>query len=111
MDNGQKKTCTVCFGPSGLKVEVAQGTTLLDAAHQVGLYLSSVCGGDGYCGKCKVTVDEGQFHVQPTTLLTADEVRDHTVLACQTQVVSDMTVTVPSGHTLETGRILIDGSV
>ncbi len=110
MDNGQKKTCKVCFGPSGLKVEVVRGTTLLDAAHQVGLYLSSVCGGDGYCGKCKVIVDQGQFQAKPTTLLTAEEVRDHTVLACQTQVLSDMTVTVPSGHTLETGRILIDGN-
>jgi uncharacterized 2Fe-2S/4Fe-4S cluster protein (DUF4445 family) len=109
MEDGKKRTCKVHFDPSGLKVEVEKGTTLLDAAHRVGLYLSSVCGGDGYCGKCKVTIDEGQFQAKPTGLLTADEIRDNVVLACQTRVLSDMTVTVPTSHTLETGRILIDG--
>ena len=108
MEDGKKKRCKVHFGPSGLKVEVEKGTVLLDAAHKVGLYLSSVCGGDGYCGKCKVVIDEGQFQAKPTGLLTADEIRDNVVLACQTRVLSDMTVTVPSSHTLETGRILID---
>jgi ferredoxin len=89
------------------KVEV-EGTILLDAAHKVGLYLSSVCGGDGYCGKCKVAVDEGRFQAKPTGLLTADEMRDNVVLACQTRVLSDLMVTVPTAHALETGRILID---
>jgi uncharacterized 2Fe-2S/4Fe-4S cluster protein (DUF4445 family) len=108
MEDGKKKKCKVHFGPSGLKVEVEKGTVLLDAAHKVGLYLSSVCGGDGYCGKCKVTIDEGQFQTKPTGLLTADEIRDNVVLACQTRILSDLTVTVPSGHTLAAGRILID---
>ncbi len=108
MEDGKKKRCLVHFSPSGLKVEVEKGTILLDAAHKVGLYLSSVCGGDGYCGKCKVAIDEGQFQTKPTGLLTADEVRDNVVLACQTKVLSDLMVTVPTSHALDTGRILID---
>ena len=108
MEDGKKKKCRIHFGPSGLKVEVERGTILLEAAHKVGLYLNSVCGGDGYCGKCKVMVDEGQFQAKPTGLLTPDETRDNVVLACQTRVLSDLTVTVPSSHALETGRILID---
>lgn len=108
MEDGKKKRCLVHFSPSGLKVEVEKGTILLDAAHKVGLYLSSVCGGDGYCGKCKVAIDDGQFQAKPTGLLTADEVRDYVVLACQTKVLSDLMVTVPTSHALETGRILID---
>ena len=108
MEDGKKKRCLVHFSPSGLKVEVEKGTVLLDAAHKVGLYLSSVCGGDGYCGKCKVAIDEGQFQTKPTGLLTADEVRDNVVLACQTKVLSDLMVTVPTSHALDTGRILID---
>ncbi len=110
MEDGKKKKCRVHFGPSGLKVEVEKGTVLLDAAHKVGLYLNSVCGGDGYCGKCKVSIDEGQFQSKPTGLLTADEIRDNVVLACQTKVLSDVTVTVPSSNTLDTGRILIDSN-
>ncbi len=108
MDDSKKTKCKIHFDPSGLKVEVERGTLLLDAAHRVGLYLGSVCGGDGYCGKCRVSVDEGQFQTKPTGLLSADEIRDNVVLACQTKVLSDMTVTVPNSHTLETGRILID---
>ncbi len=108
MDERKKKKCRVHFGPSGLKIEVERGTMLLDAAHKAGLYLSSICGGDGYCGKCKVVIDEGQFQARPTGLLTRDEVRENVVLACQTKVLSDLTVAVPSSHALETSSILID---
>lgn len=101
--------CVVRFEPSGLKAEVPRGTTLLDAAHKVGIYLSSICGGDGYCGKCKVVVDEGQFQDRSTNLLTPDEVNRNVVLACRSRAVSDMTITVPNLHSLETGRILTEG--
>ena len=84
------------------------GTVVLEAARKVGVYLSSICGGDGYCGKCKVHVNEGQFLSKPTTLLTPEEVREDVVLACQTKILSDMTVTVPKSHTLQTDQILTD---
>ena len=108
MKRSSKKKCTVLFEPSGLKIQVPVGTVLLDAAHKAGIYLSSICGGDGYCGKCKVIIDEGQFQSKPTTLLTPDEIRQNIVLACQTKVLSDMTITVPRFHTLETSQILMD---
>jgi uncharacterized 2Fe-2S/4Fe-4S cluster protein (DUF4445 family) len=108
MEHAKKKMCTVRFGPSGLKVEVEKGTILLDAAHKVGLYVSSICGGDGYCGKCKVIMDDGQYEMKPTGLLSRDEIRDNIVLACQTRILSDLAVTVPSSHTVGAGRILID---
>jgi uncharacterized 2Fe-2S/4Fe-4S cluster protein (DUF4445 family) len=101
-----KPTCTICFEPSGLKIEVPEGTTLLEAARKAEVYLSSICGGDGYCGKCKLTVNEGQFRGNPTTLLNRDEIRENVVLACQTTILSDMTVTVPKSHTLDTDQIL-----
>ncbi len=108
MKESKKKKCTVRFEPSGLKTKVPVGAALLDAARKAGIYLSSICGGDGYCGKCKVIVDEGQFQSRPTTLLTPDEIRENVVLACQTKVLSDMTVTVPKSHALQAGQILMD---
>ncbi len=96
------------FEPSGLKTEVPAGTILLEAARKAGVYLSSICGGDGYCGKCKVVIDKGQFESKPTTLLTPDETRENIVLACRTKVLSDMTITVPKFHTIETSQILMD---
>lgn len=107
MAKREQKTCSIRFEPSGLKVKVPQGTVLLEAARKVGVYLSSICGGDGYCGKCKVVVNEGQFRSNPTTLLTPEETRENVVLACQTKVLSDMIVTIPKSHALATDQILI----
>jgi len=109
MQESKKGIYTVCFEPSGLKTKVPAGTTLLDAAHKVGIYVSSICGGDGYCGKCKVIIDRSEkFQSRPTTLLTPNEIRENVVLACQTKVLSDMTVTVPELHSLKTSQILMD---
>jgi len=110
MQDSKKKKCIVRFEPSSLKAEVQCGTSLLEAAHKAGIYLSSICGGDGYCGKCKVIIDEGQFQSRPTTLLTPDEIRQNVVLACQTTVLSNVIVTVPKSHTLETSQILMDAT-
>lgn len=107
MPKRKQKTCSIRFEPSGLKVKVPQGTVLLEAARKVGVYLSSICGGDGYCGKCKVAVNGGQFRSNPTTLLTPEEMRQDVVLACQTKVLSDMIVTIPKSHALSTDQILI----
>ena len=108
MEKDKKKKFTIRFEPSGLKTEVPAGMVLLEAAHKVGIYLSSICGGDGYCGKCKIIVDEGQFQSRPTTLLTPEEQRGNVVLACQTAILSDMTVTVPKSHALDVGQILME---
>ncbi|MFM7045453.1 MAG: ASKHA domain-containing protein [Ilumatobacteraceae bacterium] len=49
------------FTPSGLTGEVAAGTSLLQAARDLGVDLDSVCGGRGICGRCQVAVSEGSF--------------------------------------------------
>jgi uncharacterized 2Fe-2S/4Fe-4S cluster protein (DUF4445 family) len=108
MEENTKKEYTIRFEPNGLKIKVPSGTILLEAAHKAGIYLSSICGGDGYCGKCKVIIDAGQFQSKPTALLTPDEVRENIVLACQTKILSDMTITVPKSHTIETSQILME---
>ena len=109
MEKGSKKKCIIRFEPSGLKTEVPVGTILLEAAHKAGIYLSSICGGDGYCGKCKVIIDNSEaVQRRPTALLTPEEIRQNILLACQSQVVSDVTVTVPRSHSLETNQILMD---
>jgi uncharacterized 2Fe-2S/4Fe-4S cluster protein (DUF4445 family) len=51
----------VVFTPSGLSGEVADGTTVLTAARQLGVDLDSVCGGRGICGRCQVVPSIGAF--------------------------------------------------
>lgn len=53
------------------------GDNLMDVLKNSGVYLDAPCGGAGKCGKCTVVIDGLQ------------------VLACQTVVESDMTVTLP----------------
>ena len=50
----------VVFLPSGRRGNVARGTSVLDAARRLGVDLDSVCGGRGICGRCQVTVAEGE---------------------------------------------------
>ena len=47
--------------PSGLRGHFSKGTTLLTAARSLGVDIDSVCGGRGICGRCQVTVAEGEF--------------------------------------------------
>lgn len=51
----------VVFTPSGLSGDVAEGTTVLAAARQLGVDLDSVCNGRGVCGRCQVTPSTGTF--------------------------------------------------
>ena len=51
----------VIFTPSGKRGRVAQGTTVLQAARELGVDLDSVCGGRAICGRCQVTLSEGAF--------------------------------------------------
>ena len=65
---------TVTFLPDGVSLRVPAGTTLLQAQIEAGLAPNAPCGGNGTCGKCRVTLNGRE------------------VLACQTPVTEDMTV-------------------
>ncbi|MCT7375246.1 ASKHA domain-containing protein [Chelativorans salis] len=51
----------VLFMPSGKRGRFPKGTTVLDAARQLGVYVESVCGGRATCGRCQIEVQEGHF--------------------------------------------------
>ena len=51
----------VVFTPSGKRARVARGTTVLQAAQNLGVDLDSVCGGRAICGRCQVMLSEGSF--------------------------------------------------
>ena len=51
----------VLFMPSGKRGRFPVGTTVLDAARQLGVYVESLSGGRATCGRCQVEVQEGNF--------------------------------------------------
>jgi adenylate cyclase len=48
-------------GGTSLRVEVAPGTTLLDAVRLTGLPIARACGGGGLCARCGLEVVAGQL--------------------------------------------------
>ncbi len=51
----------VLFMPSGKRGRFAVGTPILDAARELGVYVESVCGGRGICGRCQIEIQSGNF--------------------------------------------------
>ena len=83
----------VQFKPDGLAAKIHEGATLLEAAGQVGIILSTPCGNAGRCGKCKVR------------LLPSEK----EVLACQYIVKQDLTVLIPKSSRFYQQQILEHG--
>lgn len=101
---------TVIFQPSGRRGKVPKGTTILDAAHKLGVGIEAVCGEKMVCGKCRVKVMEGKFAKDGITslmahlsghaakekkILKADDVKEGIRLACATEVGGDVLLFVP----------------
>ena len=85
----------VTFLPEGKKVTVAEGETVLKAAERADVYVNSVCGGEGTCGKCRVIVKSGEVRAHASSLLSDEETADGYVLSCLTGIQSDLIIEVP----------------
>ncbi len=89
--------CPVTFEPSGRRTICLPGQSLMEAARQAGLFLASVCGGQGTCGKCRVRV-QGDLQpptVQEQALLSAEEQQAGYRLACQARLRGPAVVFLP----------------
>ncbi len=85
----------VTFLPDEKSVDVTPGMTLLEAARAADVYINASCNGKGSCGKCKLIVREGQVDAGPTPLLSDREKEANYVLACQSRIKGDLTVSIP----------------
>jgi uncharacterized 2Fe-2S/4Fe-4S cluster protein (DUF4445 family) len=92
------------------EAEVAEGTTLFEAAEKVGVYLNSLCGGEGVCGKCRVQVIKGDLKPDKNAiaLFTKDEIKKGYVLACQSIVRDNLEIMVPPESRLEGEQIMAE---
>ena len=118
----------VVFMPSGRRGRFAVGTPLLDAARTLGVYVESVCGGRGLCGRCQIEVAEGHFdklgvvsragHLTPPGEAEGRyRIKPGRRLSCAARVVGDLVVDVPAEFAVnrqvvrkraETRRIALD---
>jgi len=105
------KTCKVHFKPDDVTVEVPAGATILSAANEAGVYVNSLCGGDGVCGRCRVIVREGFAGGGSTELFTREEIQRGYILACQGRVESDLLIEVPPETQLAGAPEQVEGEV
>lgn len=90
----------VTFLPDDKSILVEKDKTILSAAISAGVYVNSVCGGDGVCGRCKVVLRKGQVSTQPNGIITAEERKNNIYLGCLTNIHSDLEVEIPESSRL-----------
>jgi 2Fe-2S ferredoxin len=95
----------VTFLPAGKTVEVARGTSLLDAADVAGVDLPSNCGGVCACTTCHVWVEAGLDALSEIADREDDKLQEaagltaHSRLACQAKVGGeDVVVRIPGNR-------------
>jgi uncharacterized 2Fe-2S/4Fe-4S cluster protein (DUF4445 family) len=110
MAKGGNRDIKVVFTPSGKRGRFPAGTRVLDAARDLGVDLDSVCGGRAICGRCQVTVAEGDF-AKHNIVSTAESLSpraeteqnyhlrrglaDDRRLGCQSTLQADVVIDVP----------------
>jgi len=85
----------VTFFPDNKSVLAEKDKTILSAAISAGVYINSVCGGDGVCGRCKVILKKGKVSQQLNGIITEEERKNGVYLACLTNIHSDLEVEIP----------------
>ncbi len=79
------------------EMQVAAGTSLLNAMSNAGIFLPSACGGKGSCAQCRCQVEQGGGEILPTETVhfSRKQIKENWRLGCQVKVKSDMSIKVP----------------
>ena len=111
MSDASSPAITLTFLPSGRRTVVPAGTSILDAARAAGLDITSLCGGAGLCGQCRVLLRRGRLPVTPNDLenLTPAKLEEGYRLSCSALPAADCTVEIPAAAGEGGGEILIEG--
>ncbi|MBA7467201.1 Na(+)-translocating NADH-quinone reductase subunit F [subsurface metagenome] len=91
----------VHFNPDNVDTVVEAGANLLQAAIDAGVHINASCGGTGVCGTCKVLIEKGKVETTRTEKLSEEEYEQGVRQACQSRVISDLTVYIPVESRLE----------
>lgn len=89
------------FLPQDIEIEVEAGKTLLDAALDNNIRIDHNCGGNCACSTCHVIIEEGleslgeKSEDEEDMLDEAENLTDHSRLACQCKVTQDLVVRIP----------------
>jgi uncharacterized 2Fe-2S/4Fe-4S cluster protein (DUF4445 family) len=108
----EKKSFQIEFQPLGRRDRFPAGQSILECAHQSGIDLVSLCGGQGTCGKCKVQIVAGEVSEllkKEKEALSSEELSKGYRLACQTHAEGDLMLNVPAESLSSPQRLQIEG--
>ncbi len=101
---------SVTFQPSGQTVQARAGQTVMEAAHENGVYINARCGGKGVCGSCKVKLESGRVDCKESILIKPED-REHGIfLACKGRLTEDVTIRIPEENASQAMRIQEEGA-
>jgi uncharacterized 2Fe-2S/4Fe-4S cluster protein (DUF4445 family) len=98
--------------PIGKRIDIPEGTNLLDACQKAGVELVAICGGGGVCGTCRVRLLKGKLSDHTLTELhelTDEERAEGIRQACQSEVLSDVTIEILPESLSTQQRLSIEG--
>jgi len=102
---------TVHFLPADRSVDVADDTTIAEAAQQADVFITNLCGGEGVCGKCRVQVTKGRADAEAHAkgFFSQDQIMKGYVLACQTRIHDDLEIIIPAESRVDASKIMTGG--
>lgn len=94
---GKATKCKIDINSGVRKLAVEPGLSVFKALGGQDIMLPTICGGEGLCGCCKITVLQGASEITPAERqqLTGAQLQANIRLACQVVVREDMKIIVP----------------
>ncbi len=108
------KKIEIAFQPHGKRGKFIPGVNVMDAAKAIGVDISSLCGGLGKCGKCRVkvlgdSVCISELEESEKKNLSKEEIKNGTRLSCMTYLCSPAIIQVPATSRIGSQRLQTQG--
>jgi uncharacterized 2Fe-2S/4Fe-4S cluster protein (DUF4445 family) len=108
----EKQTLRIVFEPTGRRLEMPAGETVLTAAQKAGTGLIATCNGRGTCHQCIIKLVSGRLN--PITAIERGALSNSSLnsglrLACQAVPITDVTINIPLESTSTSQRLQLEG--
>ncbi len=100
----------VNFKSHNKEVYCNKGDNLLEVARNSNIFIDAPCNGNVSCGKCKVKLLKGKVDTEKTLHIKDEEWEQGYVLACNTSIIEDIEIEVPSKLSSSMHGMKIEGS-
>ncbi|MGX4598452.1 corrinoid activation/regeneration protein AcsV [Faecalimicrobium sp. JNUCC 81] len=100
----------VIFKSHNKEVYCNKGDNLLEVLRNADIFIDAPCGGNVSCGKCKVKLLKGNVDSEKTIHIKDEEWEQGYILACNTKVIDNIEIEVPSKLSSSMHGMKIEGS-